>query len=289
MKAILFISHLVSPSICWTFRRLSRLHSASYDAIWLYDNSGASTPWPVRTTKHHTFSADHLINEAYSFAAGHSLSSNTHFPVISFHEASTEYTHYWVIEHDVRFTGDWAVLFDSFEENDADFLTASVSRYANAQEFVFWDSLSHPSAQIPKHKRIRSFNPIYRISAEALDFIIDAHRNGWSGHQEVLLPTLLHKNGFTVEDFGGEGEFAPDDRRNVWYTSRNLNNFGVPDGGTHRFRPRFWKAGSRPNTIYHPVKPVSWFAKRGLDRLPTLERLLDFPRLYKKAKTVLYK
>lgn len=277
MKAVLFLSHLVSPSIYWTFQRLSGIDPESYDTIWLYDKSGESTPWPVRTARHHAFSADRLVNEEYSFATGKSLSSNTHFPVINFREENKEYTHYWVVEHDVRFTGDWEFLFDSFQENDTDFLTASVSRYANAQEFVFWDSLSHPSIQIPKHKRIRSFNPIYRISAEALDFIIDLHRNGWSGHQEVLLPTLLHNNGFTIEDFGGEGEFVPDRRRNVWYTSKNLNNFGVPDGGTHRFRPRFWKAGSRPNTIYHPVKPMSWFAKRRLERLPALGRLLESP------------
>ena len=284
MKAILFASHLISPSIYWTFRRLRRADSATYDTMWLYDNSVGPTPWPVRRNRYYTFSAGQLIDEEYPFAFGNSLHSNTHLPVLKFHKENRDYTHYWIIEYDVRFTGDWGFFFDSFDENDSDFLTAAVSRYPNAREFRFWDTLSHPSTQIPERKRVRSFNPIYRISAEALDFILRSHRDGWSGHQEVLLPTLLHNNGFTVEDFGGDGAFVPDRRTNTWYTSRNLNNFGVPDEGTHRFRPRFWKTGPQPNRIYHPVKPVSWFAKRGLAHFSDLDRFLNPSYVYRKAK-----
>jgi hypothetical protein len=288
MQAILFLSHLVSPSICWTFRCLRRVDPSTYDVIWLYDSSGGSTPWPVRSNKHYTFSSAQLIDEEYPFAVGESLSTNTHLPILDFHSDNSKYTHYWIIEHDVRFTGDWEYLISSFEENDSDLITSSIYGYRNAEEFVFWDSISHPSSYIPKPKRIRSFNPIYRISSEALQFISDSQWNGWRGHQEVLIPTLLHNNGYTIEDFGGDGEFVPAHRTNAWYTSKNLNNFGVPDGGTHRFRPRFWRAGSQPNMIYHPVKPVSWFAERGLKQLSELDRFLDPSYVYKKTKQKLH-
>jgi len=203
---------------------------------------------------------------------GNSLTpGNAHFPVIDFRRQHSQYTHYWVIEYDVRYTGRWADFFAAFEATNADLLTAGIVRYDDAQEWSWWDSLSHPKHHVPMTDRIHSFNPIYRISGAALDFIDEAHRKGWTGHNEVILPTLLYQNGYVIEDFGGEGEFVPEGRTNMWYTSEGLDDFGVPDSGTHRFRPRFWRAGGQSDMIYHPVKPISWFIKRKIRRLTRLK------------------
>lgn len=285
MKSILFTSHLVSPSIYWTYRRLRRAVPHTYDVYWLYDDSKGSPPWIVRSNNYYTYSAKALKGKGYPFTIGDSLTpGNNHFPVIDFHRLHSGYTHYWIVEYDVRFTGAWSSFFNHFENNTADLLSAAITRHADAPEFVFWNSLSHPSKNIAASKQIRSFNPIYRISREALNFIDAAHREGWSGHHEVLLPTLLCENGFTIEDFGGEGAFVPEGRENTFYTSEDLNKFGIPDKGTHRYQPRFWKAGSQPNKIYHPVKPVSWFAKREARRLAQMKRFANLSYVYRKGK-----
>ena len=82
--------------------------------------------------------------------------------------------------------------------------------------------------------RIRSFNPIYRISGKALAHIHRALSEKWIGHHEVLLPTLLYHQGFRLLDFGGEGEFVADGGENLFYTSDRSNLSGSLGTGTMR-------------------------------------------------------
>ena len=55
---------------------------------------------------------------------------------------------------------------------------------------------------------IRSFNPIFRISFDSLKHIDEMHSNGWKGHNEVLIPTLLHRKGFKIKDLDNNGNFV---------------------------------------------------------------------------------
>ena len=283
MQAILFLSHLTSPAIYRTFRRLRDVRPRAYDAVWLYDAASGPPPWWVRTHPHHTYSAERLIRTGYPFMGETLTPGNAHFPIIDFRRQHDEYTHYWVVEYDVRFTGAWADFFEAFEDNEADFLSAGLAWHADAPGWVWWDALSHPSQHVPKSQRIRSFNPIYRISGEALDFIDRAHQDGWTGHFEVVLPTLLYHEGFEIEDFGGDGDFVPSHRTNQFYTSEGLNKIG-PDQGTHRYQPRFWRAGDQDHMIYHPVKPISWFAKRKLRDLGRFKRFMNPLYVLRKTK-----
>src|SRR5699024_9313052 len=100
-------------------------------------------------------------------------------------------------------------------------------------------------------ERIRSFNPIYRISREAVKFLERAFMSGWKGHYETTFPTLLYHNGFQLLDFGGDGDFA--NQRNNFYISRNTRR-GELYTGTMRYRPAMEAAGFRKNMLYHPVK-----------------------------------
>jgi hypothetical protein len=92
---------------------------------------------------------------------------------------------------------------------------------------------------------VKSFNPIYRISHSALSFIHKSLLNQWCGHHEVLLPTLLYHNHYSMMDFGGRGQFIPSGFKNKFYTSDTL-----------RWRPVFEKAGDKKNKLYHPVKAM---------------------------------
>lgn len=160
---------------------------------------------------------------------------------------------YWIIEYDVRFTGKWSYLFNSFEKNKSDFLTAHIKSYNEEPEWPWWD-LEHTFTEIPLSERWRSFNPIFRISKRAMTFLHDKFISGWKGHNEVLLITLLKHNGFSVGDFNYQP--LAEDKMVDFYSSR-ANKQGKLLVGSHRHKPPMTKPGFRKNKIYHPVKEDS--------------------------------
>src|SRR6185369_1900116 len=81
--------------------------------------------------------------------------------------------------------------------------------------------------------------------------------DGWCGHNEVLWPTLLHHNGFTIMDIGGKGRFTPSSMKDNFYTESESNGAGSLNSGTMRFTPFFWRVGPEKDKLYHPVKPLS--------------------------------
>ena len=179
---------------------------------------------------------------------------HAHFPVfeyISQHKGTADY--YWVIEYDVRFTGEWSVLFDHFATSDADFISTNIRYYHEIPDWGWW-GISHPEKTIKSEDRIRSFNPIYRISKEAVKFLEGAFKSGWKGHNETTFPTLLYHNGYQLLDCGGNGDFAV--QRNNFYISRNTRR-GELFTGTMRYRPAMKAEGLRKNMLYHPVKHTS--------------------------------
>jgi hypothetical protein len=171
---------------------------------------------------------------------------SAHFPLLHFFLEQNQYEYYWLIEYDVRFSGDWREFFESFREVEADFLTSCVRHPPDEPDWYWWNSLRHPESFIPPEQRLASFNPIYRISNPALRHILESHRRGWVGHFEVLIPTLLHHQGFKLVDFGGEGSFVRAGGKNKFYTA------GAE--GTFRHRPCYVEAGPLVNKLYHPVK-----------------------------------
>ena len=66
-------------------------------------------------------------------------------------------------------------------------------------------------------------------------------RNGYNGHNEVLIPTLLKKAGFSIADLS-------DDDNNI------TPKLSFCTQKTMRWRPVFLFLGNKKNTLYHPVK-----------------------------------
>lgn len=170
----------------------------------------------------------------------------------------------WAIEYDVRFSGDWFFLFDAFREANYDFLACHLRDYVDEPDWPRW-SLGHPRKSIALGERLRCFNPIFRLSKSALSFL---HQSllGWCGHNEVLLPTLLHHNGFAIADMGGKGRFRPSDLRENFYIESEPNSIGLLDTGTMRYRPPFVTDGCEENKLYHPVKPLSSTLREKISR-----------------------
>ena len=109
-------------------------------------------------------------------------------------------------------------FFASFEETEADFLSTTVFRRSSNPSWMHWPTLRvPPSIGLSSTNLIASFMPIYRISRRAAQAIDHAYQSGWSGHCEVTWPTIINRAGFSIEDFGGDGEFLREPNRNRFY------------------------------------------------------------------------
>ncbi|MBE5320740.1 DUF3405 domain-containing protein [Pedobacter sp. MR2016-19] len=183
------------------------------------------------------------------------LDGSNHFPLIKFFRDFPEYDFYWYVEDDVRFLGGWDVFFSYFLNNgiDDDFLSSHIRDYEDEPDWYWWSSLKNEQSGIEK-EYIRSFNPIFRISRSALAYIDQCHSEGWSGHFEVLLPTLLKSAGFSISEFGGEGKYVLPGCKNFFYTASQPDNYGGMLRGSMRYRPFITEGEMTEPLIYHPVK-----------------------------------
>jgi hypothetical protein len=244
--AILFLSHLTNQT---TFNEHENISSAIKDMADVYlllhlADRFAGT-WPNNTNVTPFFHRD-LATLGYPDVAVPIVPGNTHFPLMYFFSRYPDYEYYWLVEYDVRFSGNWKTFFKAFHQNDAHLLTCHIRSFSEEPNWYWWRHLSHHKVIVPLEQRLRSFNPIYRASNLALKYLHESHRDQWRGHFEVLIPTLLYHGGFKLEDIGGDGRFTPSGNKNGFYTEGS--------NGTFRWRPAFNQVGIEPNKLYHPVK-----------------------------------
>lgn len=251
--AFVFQTHLISSAIVAECRKIAKACQGRGTA-WLLFQGTDNNPILDQAEIHlQKCSFDDIRSLGYPLQGPSVFPGKTNYPVAYFYKEHPGYAYYWVIEYDVRFSGSWKTLFNAFENVEAGLIAAHFARYAEEPEWPFWE-LSHPRLFIPLEQRWRCFQPIYRISNAALASICAAHLDGWAGHHEVLVPTLLAKNCFSFLDFGGKGRYVLPGTENRFYTARPLNRAGVLDKGTLRWRPAHRRTGLRRNKIYHPVK-----------------------------------
>jgi hypothetical protein len=244
-QAFLFLCHLSTGTIMKEFENIRRSTEHLGKAFFLYDETGKSIPDKINKLSPYLFSNESLSQLCYPTTGEDILPGHAHFPLFQFFRDNPDYDYYWVIEYDVRFSGEWRLFFDSFLKTNADFLTCHIRAYADELSWPWWE-LNHPRESIPLNARLASFNPIYRISNAALLFLHQAFQSGWRGHYEVALPTLLHNNGLTIRDISDSDKYAAPDINNKFYSK-----------GTFRYRPEFWRCGREKNKLYHPVKPLA--------------------------------
>jgi hypothetical protein len=265
--AVLLLTHVWAPGIEATFEALSNTRNSPEIDAWLLLD--AITPGAkaltARYKRHHLFDEASLFNLTYPQMPGRKLIFHAHFPLLDFYRAHPQYDYYWVVEYDVRYTGQWERFFASFLGFDHDLITAHIRRYAQENRWCWWNTLQHPSKVIAREKYLRSLNVIYRLSNKALGYLHSAQSEGWRGHPEVTIPTLLLEAGFRLLDFGGEGEFTPPELRNRFYTAWTTASGRFSPFGTLRDLPARPRLGQSPNKLYHPIKPINMvepFAKR---------------------------
>jgi hypothetical protein len=95
---------------------------------------------------------------------------------------------------------------------------------------------------VPVEQKRGSFLPIFRLSPRALRLLDQKYRAGVTGFSEMVVPTLLHLEGYKLQDIGGNNAYVAPDDRDRFYTWRtfHLNRMATP--------------GDLPDTLYHPVR-----------------------------------
>ncbi len=248
-QAVVFMSDKSDKNILSRFYKLKEASCSTIDVFFLYHQRG-QLPESIRKEQHFTFTDDILSELGYTPIEDKLLPGSNHFPLLKFFLEKNWYDFYWMVEDDVEFTGNWSCFFDAFKDNKTDFLSANIKTHNEDPDWYWWHTLQS-AGFLASSEKIKSFNPIYRLSSPALACIDHALKNGWGGHHEVLIPTLLNAKGFSLSDFGGEGTFAPDNYKNRFYTQDTFSYIPL-------------RLGDRQNTLYHPVKEEKKIGDTGL-------------------------
>lgn len=255
-NALLFLTHMWAPELEREFSVLSSIPGIEPWILTDRRNPDLS-PLVSRYPRCHVFGSELLDDLPYSTIGTGNFRGHAHFPLLDFFIGHRGFEYYWLVEYDVRYTGRWEQFFARFEDCSADLITEHIRRHAEEPGWLAWEPFGHPQHKVPLCERLRSFNVIYRISRRALTFLDRELRTGWYGHHEVLLVSVLYRNGFALLDPGGDGEFVPEGRRNEVYSSDSSPNGSLIGPGTVRYRPWNCRPGHLPNKLYHPVKPAS--------------------------------
>jgi hypothetical protein len=256
MDAILFLTHTWSPDIETEFRRLSAIGETE---AWIVTDSRNPhvADLAVRFPRCWRFELAGLLRLPYPKLHADSLEGSAHLPLLDFFGTHNDFQNYWVVEYDVRYTGDWSGLFREFGEVRADFVTTHIRSRDEEPYWAWWGSFRRGDRTFKRRDCWRSFNVFYRISASALRFLDHELRLSWRGHHEVLLISLLRRAGFTILDFGGDSAFTPPGMRNRFYHSGRGSDGSLDELGTTLcYRPIRSQPGSLPDKLYHPVKPA---------------------------------
>lgn len=242
-QAVLYLTNKSNEWTLSAFHALEQSLQGMADVYFAYHQQGDVLPVSLQNIENlFVFTSDVLNELGYTpIEKGKLVPGSNHFPLLKFFKENQCYDYYWLVEDDVRFSGDWKDFFDSFASSTSDFLSSVIETKAENPTWYWWTSLKTGNEVIAEEKLLKSFNPIYRLSSQAL-VCNDAHlRIGWMGHYEVLLPTLLYNKGFLLEDFGGEGTFV-----------RPENNAKFYDDTSMRIAPVL--PDDRKNYLFHPVK-----------------------------------
>lgn len=253
-QAILLLTNRQDKNLLDLYRELMINIGPDDDIFLLYHQTKPRLPKRILRCNHFLFSYDSLSQLNYTPIAATLIPGSNHFPVLSFFIDNPGYKYYWCIEDDVRFNGSWKYFFEITGQYDNDFFSSHLKRFQDDPSWFWWNIIGHPDKSLPVSSKVKSFNPIYRISGPALKYIDECLKNHWFGHHEVLIPTLLNDRGFKIADLGGGDEFAQAGMTTRFYTDENLESAQVQS--TVRWRPVMDKAGIIPDKLYHPVKDI---------------------------------
>ncbi len=271
--AVLYLAHKWSESIGQRFLRLRREVGAFADCFVLLQDDGGEVlrQWTTFMREHGApdalapFDADQLPTQlGHRYFGRGRVMGNTHFPLLAF-ARTRSYRHYWQLESDVEYRGNWLSFLGSYRHCETPLLSSHIHTFHEWPTWGWWRSLRlPPGVQVKVSALRKAFFPVFRISAGGIEAVEQAHGSGWLGHFEVLVPTALVRAGLAIEDLC---------LLNRCYVGPSQNPNPILNiQSTLRWRPEvslneFNHRGSGP-LIFHPVKENWSFDGKGIVRWP---------------------
>jgi hypothetical protein len=142
---------------------------------------------------------------------------------------ASESKHFWLVDERVLWEGKEEEFRGCFEGCDADFLGTDVRSYAEDPKWTWWSHLKATGRNPPLSDGVAALLPLVRLSRQAAKVVLLGVREGWTGHPEAVIPTLVNRAGLKIEDIGGTGSFTPPDRIGRWYDERTWHWKGPVD------------------------------------------------------------
>ena len=254
-ECIVFLAHHTEESAMAALAKLREECGSSFTLVPLFDQTRKA------------FSIEHIANarscncaqltrqlpyrEKHREHPGTLWPRNIELPLMGFFQEHSQYEYYWLMEYDVRFTGHWMDFFRNFAGNESDLLATTIFDFGFRPGWDNWKTLKSPQ-RIPDQARVRALLSLCRLSNTALRAMHEAYCNGWSGHYEVTIPTILKTRGLKLEDFGGSGRYVASGNANRFY--RNTPAVAGLAPGTFTVAANTISADYPANMLWHPIK-----------------------------------
>ena len=194
------------------------------------------------------------------------IPGNTDLCVLLFWRAHPDYGRYWVMEDDVEYSGDPALLFTNLRKIDGDLLATHLAKW-----FPEWDYSSNfksGSIVLAPDDLWLCFLPFFAIKPASLSIIDQRYKEGWDGHNEMTWATILKHSKCQIVDIGGSGPYVALENRNKYYLGGGQPKF-AKGGSFGTLNIRLFP-GSAHNILWHPVKPFRVWIKQNLKRLRSM-------------------
>ncbi|MEJ6022738.1 DUF3405 domain-containing protein [Ramlibacter sp. PS4R-6] len=257
---IVFLTHIWDEVLARRFERLRRESAAHADCFLVLqeDDPEVVARWKAQLESIgaadalFTFNALELPRQlGFRYFGSERIMGNAHFPLLSFLRSHPGYAYFWQVEGDVEYRGRWGEFFEAYRETDAVLLAAHFHRFQDWPDWFWWPSLTPPAdVQLPRENMYKAFMAVVRFSRAALESVERAHRQGWLGHFEAIVPTILLMEGRRLEDLNV---------RKTCYVGAFQDPVALlPLQSTVRCRPyvslqEFAHRGQGP-LLFHPVK-----------------------------------
>lgn len=145
---IVFLTHKVNTKTFQAARDLYNSCKEEYDVSILLDERAGSpdTANHAPTIPVHTFSIQNLRERYRLFGSPEKpdvTPGNNIFALLDFCRHHP-YRYYWLVEYDVRYSGEWVDFFKQFEYDESDLLGTTLHDYAYKPSWFWWSSLKTP-------------------------------------------------------------------------------------------------------------------------------------------------
>ncbi|MDD6516761.1 MAG: DUF707 domain-containing protein [Prevotella sp.] len=197
--AIMFVTHIFNEEIECQINKLrtETEELASLYVVYQVDKIKPELPDDVRQ---YGFTIGSLNKLGYTSWGCTIMDGNFHFVLLDFYRQHPEYDYYWLIEYDVHYTGNWSTFFNKVANDKSDLLSTYVRSWKDEPSWGWWATLETGNIQLPVEKQIASFNPVYRLSNQAMSAIDKLLTSGWQGHNETIIPTIVNYCHLSIGD-----------------------------------------------------------------------------------------